>query len=181
MLIEIKPTPMTVDVMKDLEQRGLIIRLCPGNHVLNPGHNESLSQPVYVSNPENGAHKLIAVYINALDVMKYFGTHVDNEEFLFIGNPDSKPLYLAVALCKRKALEEKIKNHSLAADDFIALRIRYNNPEVSFFTMLAGVAHGEVTVDSPSDPGSFYVTEPNDLTIDALDFDNYKIRVKTES
>ena len=179
MIIELFPTPMSPEVMADLEKRGLIIRICPGNHSLNPEKNESLSAPIYVSDPRNGPHKLIVVTINALEPHRYFGTHVDNEEFLLLGDPASKPVYFIVATCKRDGLEEKIKNRKLSANDFVALQLKLNDPQVSFFTMLADVAHGEVTIDGPGVPASFYVTEPNDLTIDQIDFGDYQLAVRT--
>ena len=64
-----------------------------------------------------------------------FGTHPDNEEFLLIGDPGTKPLYLAVALCMRREFEEKVRTGRLEARDLVLLRCRYNDPEVSFFVI----------------------------------------------
>jgi hypothetical protein len=178
MIIELEPKEMTEDLMKDLEKRGLIIRLSPGNHFACPGRNESKSKIIYSSDDKFGPHKLIVATINALEPYPYFGTHDDNEEFILVGDPTTKPIYLIVALIKRVGLEEKIHNHTLSNSDFITLRIKYNDPEVSFFTMLKDVPHGEVTIDGPGTPGSFYVTEPRDIVIKSTDFRDNKVSVK---
>ena len=180
MILTLNPLEMTPAVMQSLEDKGLIIRLCPGHHSAVTRHNESGNAVIYASQPENGPHKLIVATINALDVAPYFGTHVDNEEFLLIGDATTKPFYLLVALCKRAELEEKIKTHTLSAQDFAALHVRFNDPEVSFFVMLKDVPHGEVTVDGPGTPASFYVTEPRDITTELVDLMDYQLRVGDE-
>jgi len=178
MFIELEPREMTPELMMDLESRGLIIRLCPGNHSSNPGWNESKSDDIYASDSSSGPHKLIVATINTLVPDPYFGTHIGNEEFLMIGDPATKPLYLIVSLSKRDELIARIDSHCLSADDFVALHIKYNDPEVSFFTMLADVPHGEVTVDSLDKPPSFYVTEGRDIVINVISFGDYQVNVK---
>ena len=63
------------------------------------------------------------------------------------------------------------------ADDFVCLRVKYNDPEVSFFVMLRDVPHGEAVADAPGRPASFYVTEPTDMGIDRTDFGEYELVV----
>jgi hypothetical protein len=180
MKIELQPRPMTPEVMADLEARGLIIRLCPGAHDAEPGPNEAKARIIYSSEEQYGPHKLIVATINSLDPLKYFGDHADQEEFLFIGDPATRPLYLVVALHKRPQFEEKIRSRTLSTDDFVALRVRFNDPYASFFTMLKEVLHGEVTVDGPGKPASFYVTEPRDVTIRPIDMGEYTLEVLPE-
>ena len=138
----------------------------------------SKSSDIYVSDSSSGPHKLIVATINTLVPDPYFGTHIGNEEFLMIGDPSTKSLYLIISLCMREELIAKIKQRCLSADDFVALFIKYNDPQVSFFTMLAGVPHGEVTVDGPGEPPSFYVTEGRDLEIERIDFGDYQVNIK---
>jgi len=174
--IALTPVEMTPEIMQKLEDNGLIIRLCPGHHVLNPARNETQDATIYASEPRFGPHKLIAVTINAFEP-RYFGSHEDNEEFLLIGDPATKPLYLIIATCKQADLDSKIQSRKLSADDFIALRVKYNDPEVSFFTMLKHAPHGEVTVDQKGQLPSFYVTEPRDLITNRTNFDPYLLKV----
>ena len=172
--IRLKPVEMTPDAMQMLEDKGLIIRLCPNHHELPATEGETLDKSIYESDPALGGHKLITVTVNR-PTLAAFGTHPDNEEFLLIGEPDTKPLCLVVALCFRNDLVRKITAGELSADDFVCLRVRYNDAEVSFFTMLKDVPHGEATADVPGRPPSFYVTEPTDMGIDLTDFREYEL------
>lgn len=106
-----------------------------------------------------------------------FGAHADNEEFLLIGDPHTKPMYLAIALCTAEELNQRIAHGTVSAADFVCLHIRYNDPEVSFFTMLKGVPHGEAIVDAPGAPPTFYVTEPANMGIELTPFGDYELRV----
>ena len=65
-----------------------------------------------------------------------FGTHPENEDFFMIGTPGGKPLYLVIGLCDRFQLDRKIKEEVVSSKDFITLKVKYNDPEVSFFTIL---------------------------------------------
>ena len=106
-----------------------------------------------------------------------FATHPDNEEFLLIGNPDTKPMYLAVALSMREEFEEKVKTGTLTPEDLILLRCKYNDPEVSFFVMLKDVPHGEAIVEADLPPATFYVTESRDLLLDVIEMRKYRLKV----
>ena len=172
-----EPVPMTCELMADLERRGLIIRLRPGGHDLAAQPGETLGESIYETADRYGPHKLIAVTVNRAEFAA-FGTHPDNEEFLLIGNPDSQPMYLAVALCMREEFEDKVKTGRLTAADFVMIECRYNDPEASFFVMRAGVPHGEAIVpEAGKPPPSFYVTESRDLPLDTIDLRKYRLRV----
>jgi predicted Fe-Mo cluster-binding NifX family protein len=119
---------------------------------------------------------LIAVTVNRFK-FGAFGTHDDNEEFILIGDPNSKPMYLAIALCTKVELDKKIHMHTLTAQDFLVLKAKYNDPQVSFFVMLKDVPHGEASVDSEGKPPYFYVTESRDQTIHFTDFGSYELKV----
>ena len=174
--IRLEPVEMTPAVMQRLEDKGLIIRLCPNHHELPAAEGETLDESVYEADSTFGGHKLIAVTVNRT-TFAAFGTHPDNEEFLLIGDPDTKPMYLVVALCLKDELDRKIRGGELSPDDFVCLRVTYNDPEVSFFTMLKNVPHGEAVADVAGRPASFYVTEPTDMGIDNADFGEYELVV----
>jgi hypothetical protein len=167
---------MAADVMQDLEDRGLIIRLCPNHHVLPVREGEARAESVYESDPACGPHKLITVTVDG-STFAAFGTHSDNEDFLLIGDAETKPLYLAIALHRKADLDRRIAEHQLTADDFVCLRVKYNDAHVSFFTMLADVPHGEAVADVQGRPASFYVTEPRDLLTDITEFGDYELGV----
>ena len=92
-----------------------------------------------------------------------FGTHPDNEEFPLIGNPDSQPMYLPVALRMRDEFEDKVRTGRLTDAEFVMIECRYNDPETSFFVMLAGVPHGEAIVPVAGKPAPAS-TSPNPAT-----------------
>ncbi len=176
MQIVLNPVEMSPAVMQDLEARGLIIRLCPNNHELEVGDEETRDGTIYSSAAAFGPHKLITVTVNRTTFAS-FGTHADNEEFLLIGDPATKPLYLVIALHRRQELAAIIECGELSAADFCCLKVRYNDPFASFFVMLKDVPHGEVVAGGDGRPASFYVTEPRDLGIDLTDFGDYELVV----
>ena len=150
--IEMAPIEMTPETMQDLEDRGLIIRMRPGSH------------------------ELIAVTVDR-EEFAGFGTHPDNEEFLLIGEPETNPMYLAVALCGRDEFEEKVKLGRLAPSDLVLLRCKYSDPELSFFVIRKGVPHCEAIVDADQPPATFFVTESRDLPLDLVQMRKYRLRV----
>jgi len=177
--IRLPPVDMSPAVMRRLEEAGLIIRLCPNHHDLPAAPGQTLDRSIYESRPEFGPHKLISVTVNC-PAFAHFGSHADNEEFLLIGDPASKPLYLAIALCPHAELDRRIQAGALTAADFVCLRVRFNDAEVSFFTMRAGVPHGEACGAGDGSPASFYVTEPRDLRLQRTDFGPYRLQVGTK-
>lgn len=169
---------MTSSVMEDLEQRKLILRLGPGRHELPAKWGETLDQPVYDSHERYGPHRLLTVTVNRIQVPE-FATHPDNEEFLMLGDPSTKPLYIIIALMQRARLVKKILNQSLSPADFICLEVVWNDPDLSFFTMLAGVPHGETITAREGRPPSFYVTEGRLLPNELIDFGNFELGVNS--
>jgi hypothetical protein len=175
-MIELVAGNMTEEKMQFLEDRGKIIRLTPDKFVLDPGRDKTEDKVIYESAEIYGPHKLIAVTVNQFR-FSGFSTHEDNEEFILVGDPASKPLYLAVSLCSKEELDQKIQQNKLSAKDFMALRVKYNDPAVSFFVMLKDVPHGEATIDIPGALPHFYVTEPRDQANHLIEFGAYDLKV----
>ena len=153
-IIEVAAVPMTEENMQFLEDRGKIIRLTPDKYLKDPGQNQTLVDVIYQSAPKYGPHMLIAVTVNRFE-FSGFGMHDDNEEFILVGNPDSKLMYLAVALCEKEELDEKIRSKTLSPQDFRVLKVKYNDPAVSFFVMLKDIPHGEATIEGEGTPPLF--------------------------
>lgn len=175
-ILAIKPTKMTATVMQKLESMGLIIRLSPHNHDIDPKGNETVDKLIYQSSKASGAHKLISVTVNR-DNFSRFGYHPDNEEFLLIANPICKPLYLAVCYLTIEAFNKKVADQTLTSDDFIMLECVYNDPEASFFVMLKDVLHGEAIWHKDGLYPSFYVTEGSDNALITPNWKNYELAV----
>jgi hypothetical protein len=174
--LQLKPIRSNEQIMKMLESRKLIHRLCPGCDVHNPPPGDIAFSELYVSDPRFGPHKIISVTINRFE-FSAFGTHSDNEEFILIGEEKAKPLYLLIALMNKADLEEKISNNTLTSEDFILLECVYNDPKLSFFTMFKDTPHGEATISGNEIPPSFYVTESKDLDLILTDFKDYVISI----
>jgi hypothetical protein len=172
--LNLKPVRPTVEIMKMLENKGLIYRLCPGHDIDNPPPGGCAVRDIYVSDSRFGPHKIIAVTINRQE-FSAFGTHSENEEFLLIGNASVKPLYLLIALMDKKILAKKIEENTLTPDDFLLLDCIFNDPELSFFIMKKDVPHGEATTEGGDALPSFYVTEGRDLDLIPIDFKNYRL------
>jgi len=172
----IKAVDMTKAVMEDLEAKNFIIRLAPDSHREPVEEGDSKGQTIYSSDIAYGGHKLISVIINR-DEFSAFGIHKDNEEFLLIGSNEDKTLHLLISYLGETELREKIEDGSVSSDDFICLNCRFNDPEVSFFTMLKGVPHGEKSVRGKGTPSKFYVTEPTDLASVPIDISGLNITV----
>jgi hypothetical protein len=179
-IIMLCPVEMTRDLMIDLERRNLVIRLAPRLHTVNTPPGTTDVNTIYASEEKHGPHKLIVVSVNRTS-LSAFATHPAHEEFLLIGEEDAKPLILVVALCLEMELRQKVAEHRLSAEDFVALRVKYNDPEVSFFTMRSGVPHGEAVLDGDGKPAKFYVTEPRDLTVDLFDLGSYELSIGCRS
>jgi hypothetical protein len=167
---------MTAVIMSDLERRNLIVRLGPGRHDLPAMPGQTLDLPIYRSADRHGPHMLISVTVNRVPFAD-FATHPDNEDFLFLGDPDTKPLYLVVALMRRAELAAKIVACTVSSADFVCLLVKWNDPEVSFFTLLADVPHGEAITDTEGRNPTFYVAESRDLPNDLFDLGGYELTV----
>jgi len=174
--IVLEPVDPTPALMDKLQQSGLIIRLCPGAHELPAKPGETLGASIYESDPGFGPHKLITVTVNRPG-LPGFGTHPDNEEFLMIGSPAARPLFLVIAWDRREELDRKALSGALSAADFVALRVRWNDPETSFFVMLKDTVHGECAAAGVAAAPSFYVTESRDLPLDRFDLHGVELVV----
>ncbi len=169
----VRPTPA---LMQELEDQGLILRLAPRHHEAQVKAGEAKGTRLYQAGSEHGGHMLLACTINQAGLQR-FGHHLEREEFLLIGDATREPLYLAIFRGQHPALEAKIQSKTLTAEDFICLQVVWNDPDVSFFTMLAGVPHGECVLRETERPPSFYVTEPTGITLEKTDFGSYQLEI----
>jgi hypothetical protein len=175
--IILRPVEMTKAVMQDLEKRNLIIRISPDTTNLKALPGQTLVNPIYSSSNASGPHKLMFITLNRRELTE-FGTHPDNEDFLLIGDTDTKPLYLVIALCHKDELDKKIKSKTVSSDDFITLRVKHNDADVSFFTMLKDIPHGEAVGKGSGKPASFYVGESRDLIDVDTDMGDFELIIE---
>ncbi|OQY33753.1 MAG: hypothetical protein B6241_06780 [Spirochaetaceae bacterium 4572_59] len=174
--LKLKPVDMTVSIMKSMESMGLIRMLTPANHSAEAKEGETAVVELYRSSPQAGPHKLISVSVRR-NTLPGFGIHNENEEFLLIGDDTQNPLFLVVAVCSQETLEAKAREKLLSSEDFICLRLTYNDPELSFFIMNKNVPHGECTASNSAPGSTFYVTESSDISLDTTQFGDVKLVV----
>ena len=177
--LKLKPVDMTVSIMKSMESMGLIRRLTPGNHLAEAKEGETAVVELYRSSFQAGPHKLISVSVRR-NTLPGFGIHNENEEFFLIGDDTQNPLFLVVAVCPQDELEAKARKNVLSAEDFICLRVTYNDPEVSFFIMNKNVPHGECTASSSAPGSTFYVTESSDISLETTQFGDLELLLDLE-
>ena len=177
--ILLSPVDMDKNAMIRLEALGLIHRLSPGNDVATPQAGDNLGRSLYESDPALGGHKLIVATIDS-PTLRYFGCHIDYEDVFLIGSPDCRPMYFVFAIPLQEEFRRRAEEGSLAADHFICLRARYNDPEASFFTVNKLVMHGEFVPPGHGVSPSFYVTEPTGMRIEPGSFGNHTLEVRDE-
>jgi hypothetical protein len=165
---------MTPGLMQSLEDNGLIIRLAPGKHESCVSEGDIGIVTIYQTNEEYGSHMLINATINRSGLTA-FGTHPENEDVFLIGDPSTKELIFVFAHDDLPGLNKKIQTKNIGQDDFIAFKAKYNDPEVSFFTVLKQTPHGEACISGPGLPPSFYVTEQTRLPLTKLNWEDYHI------
>ncbi len=172
--ISLNPVQATDEVMTMLEQKDLIFRIKPRHNGLNPGQEDIAFTPVYVSDEAFGPHRLLAVTINR-STFPDFGWHSENEEFIIVGESDTKPLYLLTATVKKDELQRKIDEGSVSEEDFLLLDLTYNDANTSIFTMKKDVPHTEATKPGAGKPPSFYVTESDKIDLIKVDLKGYEL------
>lgn len=162
-MLRFQPVDASEEVLDLLEKSGCILRITPDIREKHPELHLDQQATVYCSDPARGAHMMI--YVTAAGInFPCFGYHEDNEEFLLIEKEGKKPLFLLFSLVDNALLNEKIQNETITEKDFLCMRCVYNDPYLSFFTVLKGCAHAEGTVDIEGmEAPHFFVTEPSDI------------------
>ena len=175
--IFIKPVEMTKEVMESLEQKGLITRIVSGAFSKDPGDDPFCDVVIHSSDIKSGAHEFCSACNNREQVDELLA-HSDHEEVFFIGPEDAKPLYLIFSFLSLEAFNKKVQEGTLSDEDFITLRVKFNDLEVSLFTIRKGVVHVEfVQPGSNAAPPSFFFSSGNSLTHERVCFGDYKFDV----
>jgi hypothetical protein len=120
------PIKVTIELLEELDQKGLIRLFHPTPETQNPPAGENIAVSLYESSPEFGSHRLLAVGVNKHSVR--LGTHSDREEFLIPPHSEKvKPLYLVISFLKADELFIKNQANSISASDFVCLSM-YPSP-----------------------------------------------------
>ena len=92
-------------------------------------------------------------------------------------NLNYQTLYLVFALDKIDVFIKKLSKNLLSSKDFVAVEIVYNDPNLSFFTMLKKTVHCEVVKDEDKQHPVFFVAESSNLKNNKIKHKDLKIFV----
>jgi hypothetical protein len=172
----LRSRPMTKEIMETLEAKGLVNHLAPSRKVLETPENEVGVEYLNSNDQKFGPHTLICVGFNRSIVN--MGYHSDKEEFILVNEGRrQKPLILVIGLHPVEAFQELVAAGRLTIDDILAIELKFNDPELSFFTMNSRTPHCEWTTPGAGLPSIFYVTESRDLDARTVDMGDYALKV----
>ena len=162
------PRPLTGAFLAELEARHLVKTLRPTEPIRDNPESD-MDQPLYISDPAYGGHKLLCVRKNVHRITLW--AHSDNEDVIFLKKPERvyKPLYLILGLHKEEEFSRRARQGRLTPGDAVALEVPFNDPATCVFTVLKGTPHCEVTPPGPGEAPVFYVTEPSAMDMYAVD------------
>jgi hypothetical protein len=172
----LKVRPMTEDVMKILEEKGLIRRLMPTQKVLSTPEKEIGVEYLYSTDLKFGSHMLICVGFNRSLVDVAY--HSDKEDFILINEGrQQKPLILVIGLHPEEDFQKLVTTGHLTENDIWAIELKFNDPELSFFTMNGFTPHCEWTLPGSGPASIFYVSEPRDLDANHINMGDYVLKI----
>jgi hypothetical protein len=177
MQITLKPVKSSTKVFNFLEKKGLISVIKPTEKAIKTRTKTGTVDILYTSNKKFGSHRLMCIGKRTKKVQLCY--HFDNEDFMFINpsNTDYQKLYLVFALDKINAFNKKLSENLLTGKDFVAVEIVYNDPKLSFFTMLKKTVHCEVVKDEDKQHPVFFVAESSNLKNNKIRHKDLKIFV----
>jgi hypothetical protein len=173
--VVVTPQQVTIDILSELEQRGLIALFGPMG--LEVPQGETIAGSIYECPETYGTHKLIYVGVNKEFVR--LGVHPEREEFLIpLQKKDVKPTYLLICHLTEEQIKIKDKDESLSEGDFTCLDMFSAHRGAEMFTMLGGTVHCEFTISGSEKIGCFFVTESRDLPIAWVDLEKTRIELE---
>lgn len=161
--ILLTPVRFTPAIAAKLARRKLIRLLDPTPKVRSCTRRYGMLDMVYVSQPRYGSHSLACIRCCWGNLG--LNSHPDNEEFIFFHpSPGQfRPLYMIIGLHGHDVMEARARSGRLSAKDFLALKIPYNHPRLSIFTMCKGALHCEFVPAGKKPAPVFFVSEPSRL------------------
>ncbi|MDD3053676.1 MAG: hypothetical protein WCS83_03990 [Endomicrobiia bacterium] len=162
-IINLKPVKSSIKVFNFLEKKSLIKTIKPTTKTLSTRTKTGAVDILYTSKKTFGSHRLMCIGKRTQKVQLCY--HLDNEDFMFLNplNIDFQKLFLVFALDKFDVFSKKLSQNNLKHSDFIALEIIYNDPNLSFFTMLKKTVHCEIIQNEDKQHPVFFVTESSEL------------------
>lgn len=178
--INLTPVKSSVKVFNMLEKKGLIRTFKPTEKALSAKTKTGTVDILYTSKKEFAAHRLMCIGKRTRNIQ--FCYHQDNEDFIFLNplNIDFEKLFLVFAFDKIDVFLKKLSKDSLKSGDFLALEVVYNDPSLSFFTMLKKTVHCEVALNENKQHPVFFVTESSELKNNKIAHKNIQFVINGE-
>lgn len=162
----------TPALLRELEAKGLLRRLVPSEKCCQVPQGEQVVERVELAAQGTGPWQMLVVACHRIK-LDHLAAHGDAESWLFFADPASKPLLYIVATCDVPTFKRKLADQTLTADDIVALELRPNDPETSYFTVPGGVLHDELTYAGPGRGPIFYVPEPSSMGHEEIPLQGY--------
>ncbi|MDR2192267.1 MAG: hypothetical protein LBO62_05265 [Endomicrobium sp.] len=175
--IVLKPQKASLKLFEELEKKRLIRLLRPTEKTINTKTKTGAVSRFYSTSEKFGTHSLMCVGKRTADIALSY--HDDNEDFILL-NPlglKFKSLYLILSFLKGAVFFKKFHSKKLESKDLIAIELEFNNPRLSFFTMLKRSVHCEITDNSKGRHPVFFVSEPSRLKDNKLTKSLYNIKL----
>ncbi len=173
--IILKPVKASTKLFDILEEKKLIRTLKPTKKAIETRTKTGAVSRIYTSNPKFGTHALMCVGKRTTGIR--LSWHEDNEDIILLNplNLKFKNLYLIISLLKKTDFLKKFNAGALCAKDLLAVEMKFNDPKLSFFTILKNTVHCEVTDNEKGQHPVFFVSEPSNLKDNKLTTKYYNI------
>ncbi|MDR1941662.1 MAG: hypothetical protein LBQ47_04990 [Endomicrobium sp.] len=178
--IILKPVKASEKLFKDFEKKKLIKLFRPTLKTISTKTKTGAVSRLYSSRKIFGTHSLMCVGKRTTDIRLSY--HDDNEDLILL-NPlgmKFKKLYFIVSALKKTQFLKKFLSGLLSPKDLTAVELEFNDPALSFFTVLKGTVHCEITDASKKQHPIFFVSEPSRLKDNKLSAFLYDIRISPE-
>ncbi len=179
--IVLKPVKSDTKIFDFLEKKGLIKTFKPTKNTLTTKKRNGCVDILYTSRKSFGAHRFMCIGKKNKKVQLCY--HLDNEDLFFLNpnNTDYAKLYIVFALDKIDVFNRKLKREILKDKDFVTVEICFNNPNLSFFSVLKGTVHCEIIdKNQQKQHPVFFASEASELKNNKIKHNNIKFLVHGE-
>jgi hypothetical protein len=166
----------TPQLMAELEKKGLLRRLRPSERAKAAREGDHVVERIELAAEDTGPWQMLAVTCHRIR-LEFMTTHADAESWIFCDAPNVKPLLYVVSPLPEAEFERRVRANELTPDDILAIELRPNDPETSFFTVPGGVVHDEQTYRGPGRAPTFYVPEPSRMGYNKIVLDGYDVEI----
>jgi hypothetical protein len=165
---------------RTLEERGLVSFLRHPDPSVRRGLASDYFKGPDFRADKKGFHSVTITYTEI-----FLSSHPKGQDeivFMWDALGDFRPLFFVFALDKREGYLRKLKAGGVAADDYLALRVPYNDPRYSSFIVRPETVHCELTDRrGPAEVyPSFFVLEPTALKVQHTEETKHGVQLRLQ-